>query len=37
MFLVRLSLTWLLDVLDGAMIILAIYTLNFLHPGYLLP
>lgn len=24
------------DVLDGAMIVLATYTLNFLHPGYLL-
>lgn len=25
-----------LDVLDGAMIVLAIYTLNFFHPGFLL-
>ena len=24
------------DVLDGAMITIATYTLNFLHPGYLL-
>lgn len=24
------------DVLDGAMILLAIWTMNFLHPGYLL-
>ena len=24
------------DVLDGAMIVLAIYTLNFFHPGILL-
>lgn len=24
------------DVLDGGMIILTIYTLNFLHPGFLL-
>jgi len=24
------------DVLDGAMIVLAIYTLNFAHPGVLL-
>lgn len=22
------------DVLDGAMVVLAIYTLNFIHPGY---
>ncbi len=26
----------LLDVLDGAMVVLAIYTLNFAHPGHLL-
>jgi hypothetical protein len=25
-----------LDVLDGAMIVLAIYTMNFAHPGVLL-
>lgn len=25
------------DVLDGAMITLAMYTLNIFHPGYLLP
>ena len=26
----------LIDVLDGAMIVLAIYTLNFVHPGVFL-
>ena len=26
----------LIDVLDGAMIVLAMYTLNFCHPGRLL-
>lgn len=25
------------DVLDGAMIVLAMFTLNLFHPGYLLP
>ncbi len=32
----NLILTVLSDVLDGAMIVLAIYTLNFFHPGVLL-
>jgi len=26
----------LIDVLDGAMIIIAMFTLSFLHPGFLL-
>jgi len=26
----------MIDVLDGAMIVLAIYTLNFVHPGVFL-
>jgi len=28
--------TVLVDVLDGAMVTMAIYTLNFTHPGFLL-
>lgn len=30
------QLTFRLDVLDGAMIVLATFTMNFLHPGFLL-
>jgi hypothetical protein len=29
-------MTRLTDVLDGGMVTLAIYTLNFFHPGFLL-
>lgn len=30
-------LTSVIDVFDGAMVVIAFYTINFLHPGYLLP
>ena len=35
-YLVNAILIILTDVLDGAMVTLAIYTLNFAHPGFLL-
>ena len=27
---------WYTDIFDGAMVVLAVYTLNVFHPGYLL-
>ena len=30
------SIDQLIDVLDGAMIVIAMYTINFFHPGILL-